>query len=51
MKIVIESSAKEMADLIVQLQGQREDNVNLLVEALIKRFNLTAEGGVIPLTV
>ena len=50
MKISIEVTGKEIADLILQLQGQQEDMTNELIKEFINRMSKRLEkGGVIPL--
>lgn len=50
MKIVIEASGKEIADLILRVQGQQETITDECIKEIINRMSKsTAKGGVIPL--
>ncbi len=50
MKISIEATGKEIADLILQLQGQQGDMADELIKEFTNRMSKPLEkGGVVPL--
>lgn len=45
MEVIIKSEAKEIADLVLALQGQRNQSVNVQLELDGKKINSPIHGG------